>query len=71
MKTIKLKEQDIQHIVKRVLKETVLKIINEKTMEYFPVNSDNFNVGYDEEGLEIWDGMSKGRREKKEEEKLK
>jgi len=67
MKTIKLKEQDIQHIVKRVLKETVLKIINEKTMEYFPVNSDNFNVGYDEEGLEIWDGMSKGRREKKEE----
>ena len=38
-------------LIKKILRETKVKLLNEKTMDYFPVGSDNFNVGYDREGL--------------------
>lgn len=41
----------MKKLIKRILKETTTRVLQEKTMEYFPVGSDNFNVGYDREGL--------------------
>ena len=42
----------MKRLIRKILKEQRSKIIiSEKTMNYFPVGSDNFNVGYDREGL--------------------
>tara|TARA_R100001086_G_scaffold60443_2_gene27911 strand:+ start:629 stop:2071 length:1443 start_codon:yes stop_codon:yes gene_type:complete len=41
----------MKELIKKVLKESIKKIIQEKTMDAFPVGSDNFNIGYDVEGL--------------------
>jgi murein DD-endopeptidase MepM/ murein hydrolase activator NlpD len=42
----------MKKLIKKILKEQRSKILlNEKTMNYFPVGSDNFNVGYDTPGL--------------------
>ena len=41
----------MKNIIKKILRESTLITLQEKTMDYFPVGSDNFNVGYDSEGL--------------------
>ena len=41
----------MKKLIKRILRETSTRLLQEKTMDYFPVGSDNFNVGYDSQGL--------------------
>tara|TARA_R110002020_G_scaffold140350_2_gene311797 strand:+ start:452 stop:1912 length:1461 start_codon:yes stop_codon:yes gene_type:complete len=46
-----LNKKNMKELIKKILRESSIQILQEKSMDVFPVGSDNFNIGYDRKGL--------------------